>query len=117
MPFTRDAAVIVVAQRVSTIVNADDIIVLEDGEVIDESAIRRIKDNRDYNPPNLSKAFLAAVRDPLWPAAMTRYNAAGTPQPALASDRLPIKRPSVVPPSSEPTKPATSRGDDKRPNA
>jgi ATP-binding cassette subfamily B protein len=34
VPYTREAAVIVVAQRVSTIVNADDILVLEDGEVI-----------------------------------------------------------------------------------
>ncbi|HEX5097363.1 MAG TPA: ABC transporter ATP-binding protein [Acidimicrobiia bacterium] len=34
VPYTRDAAVIVVAQRVSTIRTADDILVLEDGEVI-----------------------------------------------------------------------------------
>jgi ATP-binding cassette subfamily B protein len=33
-PFTRDAAVIVVAQRVSTIRNADQILVLEDGIVV-----------------------------------------------------------------------------------
>ena len=33
-PFTRDAAVIVVAQRVSTIAGADQILVLEDGEVV-----------------------------------------------------------------------------------
>ena len=33
-PYTRDAAVIVVAQRVSTIRSADDILVLEDGEVV-----------------------------------------------------------------------------------
>ena len=33
-PVTADAAVIVVAQRVSTIVDADQIIVLEDGEVV-----------------------------------------------------------------------------------
>jgi ATP-binding cassette, subfamily B, multidrug efflux pump len=33
-PITRDAAVIVVAQRVSTIVDADQIVVLEDGEVV-----------------------------------------------------------------------------------
>ena len=33
-PVTRDAAVIVVAQRVSTIVDADQIIVLEDGVVV-----------------------------------------------------------------------------------
>jgi len=34
VPYTRDAAVVIVAQRVSTIVNADNILVLEDGEVI-----------------------------------------------------------------------------------
>jgi ATP-binding cassette subfamily B protein len=34
VPYTRESAVIVVAQRVSTIVSADDILVLEDGEVI-----------------------------------------------------------------------------------
>ena len=33
-PLTRDAAVVVVAQRVSTIVDADQIVVLEDGEVV-----------------------------------------------------------------------------------
>jgi ATP-binding cassette, subfamily B, multidrug efflux pump len=33
-PITRDAAVVVVAQRVSTIVDADQIVVLEDGEVV-----------------------------------------------------------------------------------
>ena len=33
-PVTADAAVIVVAQRVSTIVDADQIIVLEDGEIV-----------------------------------------------------------------------------------
>jgi ATP-binding cassette subfamily B protein len=33
-PYTRDAAVVIVAQRVSTIMSADLIIVLEDGEVI-----------------------------------------------------------------------------------
>ncbi len=34
VPYTRESAVVVVAQRVSTIVSADDILVLEDGEVI-----------------------------------------------------------------------------------
>jgi ATP-binding cassette, subfamily B, multidrug efflux pump len=34
VPYTRDAAVIIVAQRVSTIATADNILVLEDGEVI-----------------------------------------------------------------------------------
>ncbi|GAC1363252.1 MAG: hypothetical protein NVSMB4_19760 [Acidimicrobiales bacterium] len=33
-PYTRDAAVVIVAQRVSTIANADLILVLEDGEVV-----------------------------------------------------------------------------------
>ena len=35
-PVTRDATVVVVAQRVSTIVDADQIIVLEDGMVVGE---------------------------------------------------------------------------------
>ena len=34
VPYTRDAAVIIVAQRVSTISTADDILVLDDGVVI-----------------------------------------------------------------------------------
>ena len=34
VPFTRDAAKVIVAQRVSTIVNADQIIVLEDGRMV-----------------------------------------------------------------------------------
>jgi ATP-binding cassette subfamily B protein len=34
VPYTRDAAVVIVAQRVSTISSADDILVLEDGAVI-----------------------------------------------------------------------------------
>ena len=33
-PHTRDAAVVIVAQRVSTIATADQILVLEDGEVV-----------------------------------------------------------------------------------
>ena len=33
-PITRDAAVIVVAQRVSTVIDADQIVVLEDGQVV-----------------------------------------------------------------------------------
>jgi ATP-binding cassette, subfamily B, multidrug efflux pump len=34
MPYTRSAAVVIVAQRVSTIMSADLIIVLEDGEIV-----------------------------------------------------------------------------------
>ena len=34
VPWTRDATVVVVAQRVSTIINADQIVVLEDGRVV-----------------------------------------------------------------------------------
>jgi ATP-binding cassette subfamily B protein len=33
-PYTREAAVVIVAQRVSTIATADNIIVLEDGEIV-----------------------------------------------------------------------------------
>jgi ATP-binding cassette subfamily B protein len=33
-PYTRDSAVVIVAQRVSTIVGADNIVVLEDGEIV-----------------------------------------------------------------------------------
>ena len=33
-PYTRDAAVVIVAQRVSTIMNADQIVVLEDGDIV-----------------------------------------------------------------------------------
>jgi ATP-binding cassette subfamily B multidrug efflux pump len=33
-PVTRDAAVVIVAQRVSTIVNADEILVLEGGQIV-----------------------------------------------------------------------------------
>jgi ATP-binding cassette subfamily B protein len=34
-PFTADAAVVIVAQRVSTITAADEILVLEDGDLLD----------------------------------------------------------------------------------
>ena len=33
-PVTRDKAVVIIAQRISTVVNADEIIVLEDGKVV-----------------------------------------------------------------------------------
>ena len=41
-PRTRDAAVIIVAQRVSTIVGADEIVVLEDGLVVGRRDARRV---------------------------------------------------------------------------
>ena len=47
-PVTRDAAVVVVAQRVSTIVDADQIVVLEDGEVV---GIGRHDELRESCPP------------------------------------------------------------------
>jgi ATP-binding cassette subfamily B protein len=43
-PRTREAAVIVVAQRVSTIVDADQIIVLEDGAVVGSGRHRELLD-------------------------------------------------------------------------
>ncbi len=48
-PYTRDAAVVIVAQRVSTISTADDILVLEDGLVIGRGTHDElIKDNPTY---------------------------------------------------------------------
>jgi len=43
-PYTADAAVLVVAQRVSTITSADRIIVLEDGEVVDVGTDAELRD-------------------------------------------------------------------------
>jgi ATP-binding cassette subfamily B multidrug efflux pump len=37
-PYTREAAVVIVAQRVSTITNADNIVVLEDGEIVGQGS-------------------------------------------------------------------------------
>jgi ATP-binding cassette subfamily B protein len=48
-PYTRDAAVVIVAQRVSTIANADNILVLEDGAVIGRGTHDElIRDNATY---------------------------------------------------------------------
>jgi ATP-binding cassette subfamily B multidrug efflux pump len=48
-PYTRDSAVIIVAQRVSTIATADDILVLEDGVVIGRGTHDElIRDNPTY---------------------------------------------------------------------
>jgi ATP-binding cassette subfamily B multidrug efflux pump len=48
-PYTRDAAVVIVAQRVSTIATADDILVLDDGLVIGRGTHEElIKDNPTY---------------------------------------------------------------------
>ena len=44
-PFTRDATVLIVAQRVSTIVDADEIIVLEDGRVVGAGTHRELLDD------------------------------------------------------------------------
>ncbi|WP_439664524.1 ABC transporter ATP-binding protein [Lentzea sp. HUAS TT2] len=41
-PYTRDAAVIVVAQRVSTVAQADQILVLENGEIVGRGAHREL---------------------------------------------------------------------------
>jgi ATP-binding cassette subfamily B multidrug efflux pump len=49
VPYTRDAAVVIVAQRVSTIANADNILVLEDGVVIGRGTHDElIRDNPTY---------------------------------------------------------------------
>ena len=49
VPYTRDSAVVIVAQRVSTIANADNILVLEDGVVIGSGTHEElIRDNPTY---------------------------------------------------------------------
>ena len=45
VPYTRDAAVVIVAQRVSTISSADNILVLEDGEVIGSGTHEELLEN------------------------------------------------------------------------
>jgi ATP-binding cassette subfamily B protein len=48
-PYTKDAAVVIVAQRVSTISTADDILVLEDGVVIGRGTHDElVRDNATY---------------------------------------------------------------------
>jgi ATP-binding cassette subfamily B multidrug efflux pump len=44
-PYTRDAAVIIVAQRVSTIASADLIVVLEDGEIVGRGTHQELIDH------------------------------------------------------------------------
>lgn len=44
-PYTRDAAVIVVAQRVSTVAQADQILVLENGEIVGRGTHRELMDS------------------------------------------------------------------------
>jgi ATP-binding cassette subfamily B protein len=49
VPYTRDSAVVIVAQRVSTIANADNIIVLEDGVVVGSGTHEELlRDNETY---------------------------------------------------------------------
>jgi ATP-binding cassette subfamily B protein len=49
VPYTKDAAVVIVAQRVSTISTADDILVLEDGVVIGRGTHDElVRDNPTY---------------------------------------------------------------------
>jgi ATP-binding cassette subfamily B protein len=48
-PYTRDAAVVIVAQRVSTIATADLILVLEDGHLIGQGTHEELlRDNPTY---------------------------------------------------------------------
>jgi ATP-binding cassette subfamily B multidrug efflux pump len=46
-PYTRDSAVVIVAQRVSTIATADNIVVLEDGRVIGAGTHEELLDNNE----------------------------------------------------------------------
>jgi hypothetical protein len=76
---------------------------IADGEQIDESAIRRIKDVPSYNPRNMTKAFLDAVRNPNYVAVTTPYNAAGK---LPTQQVLPTPPPlSIVPPPPRPAAP------------
>ena len=46
-PYTRDSAVVIVAQRVSTISTADNIVVLEDGRVIGSGTHEELLENNE----------------------------------------------------------------------
>ena len=46
-PYTRDSAVVIVAQRVSTISTADNIVVLEDGRIIGAGTHEELLENNE----------------------------------------------------------------------